>query len=71
MNNVLPLQLLTVPDAFITLVVVGAVLLVGRFLMNLAIKVVVLVALIAGMLWLFGISSFVSLAVPVFSPIFG
>ncbi|UPM41740.1 hypothetical protein [Halocatena salina] len=70
MNVVLPLQLLTVPDAFVTIAVIGAVLLIGRFLLNLAIKVVIIVAVIAGMLWLLGASSFVSLAAPML-PLFG
>lgn len=61
MNSVVALQSLTVPDAFITLAVVGAVLFIGRFLLNLAIKVVIIVALVAGVLWMFGASSFISL----------
>lgn len=64
MNGVVALQSLTVPDAFVTLAVVGAVLLIGRFLLNLAIKVVVIVAIAAGLLWLFGASSLVSLVAP-------
>lgn len=65
MNSEVVVQSLTVPDAFITLAVVGAVLLVGRFLLNLAIKVVIVVAVVAGLLWLLGASSFVSLMAPV------
>lgn len=61
MNGIVALQSLTVPDAFITLAVVGAVLFIGRFLLNLAIKVVIIVALVAGVLWLFGANSFISL----------
>lgn len=70
MNGVVALQSLTVPDAFITLAVVGAVLLIGRFLLNLAIRVVIIVAVVAGILWLLGASSFVSLVAPVI-PVLG
>ncbi len=69
MNSVVALQSFTVPDIFITLAVVGAVLLIGRFLLNLAVKVVIIVAIISGVLWLLGASSFVSLVAPAIPPL--
>ncbi|WP_330630325.1 hypothetical protein [Halocatena halophila] len=54
MDTLITLQPVVDQNFFITLAVVVAVLLVGRFLLNLAMKIVVIVAVIAGVLWLLG-----------------
>lgn len=61
MNPLLVLQAFTVPGILGTLVVIGVVLLIGRFLLNLAIKIVVAAAVIAGILWLLGVVTLPSL----------
>jgi hypothetical protein len=61
MNALLALQAVTVPGILGALVVVGIVLLIGRFLLNLAFKIVVTAAVIAGILWIFGIVTLPSL----------
>lgn len=67
MDGVFALQAFSVPDIVITLAVVLAVLLIGRFLLKLAVKVVIIVALIAGVLWLLGSGSLFSLTAPLFA----
>ncbi len=54
MDTLITLQPVVDQNFFITLAVVVAVLLVGRFLLNLAMKIVIIVAVIAGVLWLLG-----------------
>jgi hypothetical protein len=61
MDALLAAQAFDVPGILGTLVVVGIVLLIGRFLLNIALKIVVVVAVIAGILWLLGITSLPSL----------
>jgi hypothetical protein len=62
MDALLAAQAFDVPGILGTLVVVGIVLLIGRFLLNVALKIVVVVAVIAGILWLLGITSLPSLS---------
>lgn len=51
----LPLQELPgLPGLLSTLIVVAVVILVGRFLLNVALKIVVVAAIVVGVLWLFG-----------------
>jgi hypothetical protein len=61
MDALLPLQALTVPGILGTLIVIGIVLIIGKFLLNLAFKIVVFAAIVAGVLWLLGVSSLPSL----------
>lgn len=61
MNALLVLQALTAPGILGALVVIGIVLLIGRFLLNLAIKIVVVAAVIAGILWMLGVVALPSL----------
>jgi len=50
-----PLQELpSLPGLLSTLVVVAVVILVGRFLLNVALRLVVLAAIVVGLLWLLG-----------------
>ncbi len=50
-----PLQELPgLPGLLSTLIVVAVVILVGRFLLNVALKIVIVAAVIVGLLWLIG-----------------
>lgn len=50
-----PLQELpSLPGLLSTLIVVAVVILVGRFLLNVALRIVVVAAVVVGLLWLFG-----------------
>lgn len=51
------LQAFTVPGILSTLVIIGIILIIGRFLLNIAFKAVILAAIVAGVLWLLGSES--------------
>lgn len=61
MHGLIALQALTVPGILSTLVVIGVILLVGKFLLNIAFKIVVLAAIVAGVLWFLGSGTFLPL----------
>ncbi|MFC6961295.1 hypothetical protein [Halocatena marina] len=61
MHGLIAAQAFTVPGILGTLVVVGIILLIGRFLLNMAFKVVLIAAIIAGALWFLGAESLLSL----------
>lgn len=63
MNALLVLQQLPSLTAMLsTLIVAAIVIVVGRFLLNVAFKIVVVAAIVVGLLWLLGTFSVIPLA---------
>jgi len=50
----IPEGALTLPGVLSTLVVLAVVFLVGRFLLKVALRIVILAAIVAGVLWFLG-----------------
>jgi hypothetical protein len=54
-------ELPSLPGLLSTLIVVALVIVVGRFLLNVALKIVVVAAVVVGVLWLVGALSLLGL----------